>query len=220
MTDTNQLIEQLAARAKPVRPLASPWRRALVWFALAATVVAVICLVSGLRADLATAMSVPATAIEWLASTLTGLLAGYAAFLVSVPGRSPRWIWLPLPALVLWLVSIGLGCLGEWWQVGSQAFAFDDHGAQCFGMITLVSLPLTLVLLLMVRHAGAVRPAETALLATLSAAALSSAAVSLVHDGESALMVLAWHASAVALLTGLGWVLSRRLFAWIGYGRA
>ena len=220
MTDTGQLIEQLAARAKPVRPLAAPWRRASVWFALVTTVVAVICLVSGLRADLAAAMSVPATAIEWLASALTGLLAGYAAFQVSVPGHSPRWTWLPLPALVAWLTSIGLGCLGDWWLMGARAFAFDAHGVQCFVMITLVSLPLALVLLLMVRHAGAVRPAETALLGTLSAAALSSAAVSLVHDGESALMGLAWHASAVALLTGLGLALSRRLFAWIGHGRA
>lgn len=220
MVDTRQLIDQLAARATPVQPLASPSRRASVWMAFVVAAVAIIALISGLRPDLFAAMSVPATALEWVASAMTGLLAAYAVFQVSVPGRSPRWVWLPVPALAIWIGSVGLGCLGEWWQLGPQAFAFDNHGAECFGTITLISLPLILVLLLMVRHAGAVRPAETALLGALSAAALSAAGVSLIHDGESALMVLVWHVSAVALLAGLGWALSRRLFAWIGYSRA
>jgi len=80
-----------------------------------------------------------------------------------------------------------------------------------------MSLPLGLVMVLMVRHAGVVRPAPTAMLAALSAAALSSAGVSLFHNGETSLMSLLWHGGVVALLSLASLAAGERLFAWIGY---
>jgi len=216
MTDTRQLIDQLAARAAPVRPLPPPGRRALRWIVFVVAVIAAMTIVSGLRSDLFDALSTPSVAVEWMASALTGLFAAYAVFQVSVPGRSSRWAWLPVAPLMVWLGGLGLGCLGDWARLGMQAFAFDRHGAECFGAITMISLPLILILLLMVRHAGAVRPVLTALLGALSAAALSAAGVSLIHDGETALMVLLWHVGAIAVLVLLGGLFSRRLFAWVG----
>jgi hypothetical protein len=199
-----------------VRPLLPPGHRALRWIAFVVAVIATMILISGPRSDLFDALSVPSVAIEWIASAMTGLLAAYAVFQVSVPGRSVRWAWLPIAPLLVWIGGLGLGCLGDWSRLGMQAFAFDHHGAECFGAITMVSLPLILVLLLMVRHAGAVRPVLTALLGALSAAALSAAGVSLIHDGETALMVLLWHVGAIALLVLLGAVFGRWMFAWIG----
>jgi len=216
MTDTRQLIDQLAARATPVRPLLPPGQRALRWIAFVLAVIAAMVVISGLRPDLLAALSVPSVAVEWVASALTGLFAAYAVFQVSVPGRSARWAWLPVLPLVVWVGGLGLGCLGDWARMGTQAFAFDHHGAHCFGAITMISLPLILILLLMVRHAGAVRPVPTALLGALSAAALSAAGVSLIHDGETAFMVLLWHVGAIALLVLLGATFGRRLLAWIG----
>jgi len=216
MTDTRQLIDQLAARAAPVRPLLPPGRRALRWIAFVLAVIAAMTILKGPRPDLVSALSVPSAAVEWMASALTGLFAAYAVFQVSVPGRSTRWAWLPVPALLVWIGGLGLGCLGDWSRMGMQAFAFDQHGAECFGAITMISVPLILILILMVRHAGAVRPVLTALLGALSAATLAAAGVSLIHDGETALMVLLWHIGAIALLVLLGGVFGRRLFAWIG----
>jgi len=62
-----------------------------------------------------------------------------------------------------------------------------------------------------------VRPAPTAMLAALSAAALSSAGVSLFHNGETSLMSLLWHGGAVAILSLASLGMGQRLFAWIGY---
>ena len=208
MTDTRQLIDQLAARATPVRPLLSPGQRALRWIAFVVAVIVAMTVISGPRPDLFGALSRPSAAVEWMASALTGLLAADAVFQVSVPGRSARWAWLPVAPLVVWIAGLGLGCLGDWSRLGMQAFAFDHHGAECFGAITMISLPLILILLLVVRHAGAVRPVRTALLGALSAAALSAAGVSLIHDGETALMVLLWHVGAIALLVLLGGMLA------------
>lgn len=216
MTDTRTLIGDLASRAQPVRRLASPLHRTLLWAVLAAAVVSVIVAIYGLRPGFAS--SAP-KAVEWIGSVLTALLAAYSVFQISVPGRSPSWAWLPLPAMLVWLSGLGWGCLREFLQVGSGALAFQAVSWECAQAITLISVPLGLILLLMVRHAGVVRPAPTAMLAALSAAAMSAAGVSLFHEGESALMVLVWHLGAVVVLSASCWLFGRRLFGWIGHVR-
>ncbi len=219
MTDTDRLIEQLAARAAPVKRLASPLQRTLLWMVLAAMVILVIVASRGVRPGWLLDLASPAAALEWSGSLLTGLLAAYAAFQISVPGRSPSWAWLPLPAALLWMTGLSLGCLGDFARVGMQAFAFQNYSTECAWAIMLTSLPLGLVLLVMVRHAGVVRPAPTAMLTALSAAAVSAAAVSIIHEGETALMGLLWHAGTVAALSALCWLFGGQLFSWIGYAR-
>lgn len=220
MQETERLIEQLAARAAPVRPLASPARRTLRWGALAVLVVALVALGHGLRPGLWAALAVPSQAIEWAASILTGLCAAYAAFQVSVPGRSPAWALLPVPPLLVWMSGLGWGCLRDFGQSGGQAFAFQSGSWECAGAITMISVPLGLLLLVMVRHAGVVRPRQTAGLTALGAAGLSAAGVTLFHHGESSLMVLLWHLGAVIVLSLACRACGRQLFAWIGHVRA
>lgn len=212
---TELLIDQLAARADAVRPLSSPMQRTFAWLAWAAVVTALAISAFGLRPDLVDALRVPSVALEWIGSVLTSVLAAYAAFQISVPGRSAKWVWLPVPAVVLWLAGVGTGCLGDWLSAGIAAFAYEPRSWHCSRAILTISLPLGLAMLIMVRHAGASRPAPTALLGALSAAALSAAAVSLFHHGESALMVLAWHLGAVAAIMLTSLALNRRLFAWV-----
>jgi len=219
MTDTNHLIDQLAARAQPVRPLAAPLRRSMVWVASAASLLAVLTAVYGPRPGLASELSAAPALIEWIASVLTGLLATYAAFQISIPGRSPAWMWLPAPALILWLGSLGWGCIRDHARMGHDAFLIELTSSECAAAITMTSIPLGLLMLLMVRHAGVVRPASTAMLAALSAAALAAAGVSLHHSGETALMVLLWHVGAVAVLSLACLVFGRSLFSWIGYAK-
>lgn len=219
MTETRRLIEQLAARAAPVKRLPSPLLRTIVWLLLAATVAGIIIASLGLRLDFAQAANSPGAVIEWSGSVLTGALAAYAAFRVSVPGHSPSWAWLPLPAALLWMTGLCVGCLQDLKQLGMHAFAFQNHSAECAWAITFTSLPIGLVMLLMVRHAGVVRPGPTALLTALGASAVSAAVVSLIHEGETALMGLLWHGGAVAVLTTVSWLFGQRLFSWIGYAR-
>lgn len=219
MTDTRRLIDQLAARAEPVRPLSSPLRRTALWVVLAAMLIAMIASVYGLRTGLLADLAQAPLLLEWIASVLTGLLAAYAVFQISVPGRSPRWMWLPVPALLLWLGGLGWGCLRDYARLGADAFLMEAVSSECAVAITMTSVPLGLLMLVMVRHAGVVRPAPTAMLVALSAAALSAAGVSLYHGGETALMVLLWHLGAVVVLSLLCLLFGRPLFAWIGYAK-
>lgn len=219
-TDTSRLIDQLSSRAAPVRRMSSPLRRTLGWLALALVVVAIIVSNFDVRAGWIRVMASPDATFEWAMSLLTGVLAAYAVFQVSVPGRNPRWAWLPLPTALLWIAGLCVGCMRDVVVNAGTGLAFNANGMECMRAITMTSIPLGLVLLLMVRHAGVVRPRPTALLVMLCAAALSSSAVSLIHDGsESSLMVLLWHVGAVLLLSLLSLLFSRRMFAWIGYTR-
>ncbi len=219
MHDTSTLIEQLSARATPVRRLSSPLRRTLAWLLIATAVIAVVTASKGLRPGLLQSMAQGPMAMEWIASVVTGVLAAYAVFQISVPGRSPLWAWLPMPPMLLWISGLGWGCVADFARMGSEAFAYQGASWDCARAITFISVPLGMVLLLMVRHAGVVRPAPTAMLAALSAAAFSAAGVSLFHPGESALMVLLWHVGAVLLLSILCWLFGRQLFGWIGHAR-
>ena len=219
MTDTHDLIDQLAARARPVRRLASPMRRTALWTFAASLVIGLVALAYGPRPDFIEALADGPTLLEWTASIVTGLLAAYATFQISVPGRSPSWAWMPVPALLAWLFAVAWGCAADFARLGSDAFAMQYGSWECAVAITATGVPLGLVMLLLVRHAGVVRPAATAMLAALSAAALSAAGVSLYHHGESALMVLTWHVGAVALLSLLSLAFGRSLLGWIGHAR-
>lgn len=217
MRSTDELIAELARGATPVRRLPPPWRRTLRWLALVSVVLALTVAGHGLRPELAEWSLQPWALAEIGLALATGLAAAVAVFHLALPGRPSQWAWLPLPFALAWLASLGLGCLGEWRTLGGPALVLHVD-PECARAIALTSLPVGLVLLLMVRHAGPVRPVAVAGLAALAASALSSAGVSLIHGGESALMILAWHAGAVALLCLASALMGRRLFAWIGAG--
>src|SRR6478752_6220650 len=173
MTETQQLIERLAGRAQPVKPIGSPMKRTLAWALAAAILIALVSTSFGVRPHMWKTMTSPGEAIEFIGSILTGLCAAYAAFQISVPGRSGSWAWLPVLPLALWLAGIGVGCVGDFEAMGLAAFGLQTHSGECARAILVMSLPLGLVMVLMVRHAGVVRPAPTAMLAALSAAAWS-----------------------------------------------
>ena len=216
MNPTDDLIRQLAARAVPVRPLAPAWLRACAWLLVSAGVIVLATSFFGMRPQWPDPLRDPVGGLEWFGGALTGVLAAFAVFQLSVPGRDPRWAWLPVPALLLWTGGVGLGCLVEWLQAGPS---FDPRAMSCAREVALVGLPIAAVLLLMVRHAALARPRATALLGGLAAAALSSAGVSLFHVGETAAMVLVGHLLAVLVLSALCALASRVLFRSVGAWR-
>lgn len=208
---TEDLIEHVAAAAKPVRRLPAPFAMALAWLAFVLIVTALIVLWKGWRPNLAAQLAETQVLVPWLASIATGVLAVLAAVHLAVPDRSSRWRWLPLPAFVLWVATLGAGCLADWRLAGPEGLRLAP-GADCLPEIVLISLPLALLLFAMLRHAAAVRPVSTTLTGALAVSALASAGMELFHAADGALTVLVWHAGTVTVLVALFGFIARPLF--------
>ena len=206
---TPELIDLLARNATPVRRLRPPLARAALWLLLAGFLFALLTIAHGLRPDWEHQAARPTFVIGIVASLATGVLAAIAAFLVSLPDRSPRWALLPVPALLAWVSTIGYGCLTNWVTIGPDGMHLGET-ARCFATMTLVSLPLSLAMYAMLRHAARLRPTAVTLIGSVAVAALTATALSLFHPLDAAVLVLASNFGVAALIVSAGALLARR----------
>ena len=209
MITTPELIALLAANARPVRRLRPPLVRAGLWLLLAAAVFVLLALSHGVRQDLAQRAEQPVFVIGIVASLVTGILAAIASFLISLPDRSRAWILLPVPALVVWVSTVSYGCLTNWVSIGPNGMRVGE-AARCFATLMLTSLPLSLALYLMLRHAALLRPTAVTITGSLAVAAITATALSLFHDLDATVMVLMWNLGIAAMIVAVGGVLGIR----------
>ena len=214
MIKTPDLIASLAANATPVRRLRPPVMRAACWLLLAAVVLTLLAINQGIRPDLAQRLREATFAAGLAASLLTGVLAAIAAFLVSLPDRSRRWLLLPMPALVLWLSNIGYQCLVQWIDIGPDGVSLGE-AARCFATLVLTSLPLSLAMLVMLRYAAPLRPTAVTLMGSLAVAAITATALSLFHTIDATMMILMWNVGTAIMFVALAGVFGRKMFRWV-----
>lgn len=214
MITTPDLIEALAANATPVRRLRPPLARATFWLSVAAVILVLLAVSHGARPDLAQRLQQPTFVVSILASLLTGILAAIASFLVSLPDRSRGWLLLPLPALIVWLSTIGYGCLTDWVDIDAGSLRMGE-AARCFATLVLTSVPLSLLMFVMLRHAAPLRPLPVALAGSLAVAGMTASALSLFHAFDATVMILMWNLGSAALLVGLGTFLGRKMLSWL-----
>jgi len=207
-----RLIGALAADLAPVRRLAPPSLRALGWLGVvAATAVALASF-----ADLAPLCHRLAGATDmWVAvvgSTATAILAAIAAFQLSMPDARRAWALLPLPAALLWIGASGMGCFRTW--LAPETHVADMSEARdCLMFILGLSVPLSALLILMLRRACSLQPGLTAVIGGLAVAAAAATLLNFFHPFDAAATDLAVHAGAVALVIAANRIFSGRLLA-------
>jgi len=206
---TPDLIDAMARGLTPVRRLRPPLVGAGCWLLLAVLVLALLAVGQGMRPDLAQRLREVGFVAGMAASLLTGVCAAIAAFLASLPDRSRWWLLLPAPALVLWLSTLGYQCLTGWVSFDPDGMRLGET-ARCFATLVLTGLPLSLAMLVMLRHAAPLRPTGTAVAGSLAVAALTASALTLFHDLDASVMILVWNLGTTALIVGLGAPLGRR----------
>jgi hypothetical protein len=210
---TEDLIQALAADAKPVRRLASPMVRLGVWFAVSVAYAGLIVLAMGLRPDIQARLADTRFAVELGATFMTSVLAAAAAFCAGCPGR-PIWErFAPLPALGLWFWSLGDGCWRSFVQGGAQGLPLQLD-LVCLPSILLVSIVPGVLILIMIRQGAPIAPISTTALAALAAGALGATALRLFHAQDASVMVLVWQFGSVAMLAGLGALTGRHILRW------
>ena len=207
--DISRLIGDLGADLKPVRRLPPPWLRALVWLGVVVVGALVLVATRTLLPALGIIGNDPFMLPGAYASLATAALAAIAAFELSLPDRSDAWIWLPLPALVVWIALNGLGCLATLAIPGTQTTPFQFM--VCLSLIVAISVPLTVAMIVMVRRARPLRPLRVATLGGLAASGAAATLLILIHPHDSAVLDLAAHGGAVAVTIGLNVLLGGRL---------
>lgn len=207
---SEELIGRLSAELRPVRRMPRPAWQALIWLTLAASAIAVAVAWAGFRPDIGQRMQLAFDVGQWIAAILTGIAAAFAAAMLARPDRPASWAWLPVPPLAAWFATLGWGCMADLDRLGPDAMR-PHTSWSCFRFILGLGTPLTAALLLLLRHAGPVRPTPVLVLSGLASAALCSAGLTLFHYLDAALMVLLWHGCAAAAVAAMGLLLGRPL---------
>ena len=214
MITTPDLIAALVEDATQVRRLRPPLARATAWLIFAVLLIAALGALHGLRTDLAEHLLQPVFTLGIVASFVTGVLAAVAAFLVSLPDRSRLWLLLPAPSVAVWMSTIGYGCLTDWVSLEPDGVRVGDT-LRCFVTLILTGLPLSLVFLVMLRHAAPLRPTMVAITGSLSVAAITATALSVFHNLDATVMILIWNLGTSVLIIALACTLGPKMFSWV-----
>jgi hypothetical protein len=204
------LILRLTAELAPVRRLPSPPRRAFIWLASVAALAFALTAIADRPAVAARLAAAPDMWLSVIGSALTIVLAALAAFELSLPDRSARWALLPLPAVLLWLGASGAGCLRTWLVPGVHPADLNDT-KDCIGFIVALSVPLSALLLVMLRRGHTLRPGLTAAVAGFASAAAAATLLVLFHPYDASATDVVVHVAAVALVIGANQVFGGRV---------
>jgi len=214
VSKTSDLIDSLVDSATPVRRLAPPLLRTCIWLALAALILALLCVAHGVRPDLPMRLRQPIFVFSMFGALATAVLAAFASFKLNLP-ESPRWwVLLPLPGFAMWVSTIGYGCLTDWISMNPNGIQLGE-AARCFATLLMTSVPLSIAMAIMLRFAALLRPTIVSAVAGLAIAAMTSFALSLLHNLDASIMILIWNLGMAALIAGMASALGRPLLAWV-----
>jgi hypothetical protein len=206
------LIARLASGLRPVTRLRPPWMRAASWLALSGAIAVLLALVKDLHPIAARLMAAPDMWLSVVGSALTAVLGAWATFQLSLPDRSGAWALLPLPSALLWLGASGLGCLRTWLLPGMHPADMGET-FQCFRFIVGLSLPLSVLLVVMLRRAAPLRPGLASVVGGLAVAAAAATLLVFAHPYDASATDLAVHVIAVALVVIANRAIGGRLLA-------
>jgi hypothetical protein len=206
----DRLVQALGADLRPVRRLAPPSLRVLTWLTTLGAVGLALAMVSDVAALMHRLMAAPDMWLAAMGSMLTTVFAAMAAFELSLPDRKAAWALLPLPALLLWIGASGMGCLRTWSPADADPMPLDQP-AHCLIYILGMSLPLSLILILMLRRGFSLRPNLTAIIGGLACASAAATLLNLIHPYDATATDLAVHAFAIIIVIIANTIFGRRV---------
>jgi hypothetical protein len=208
------LIRRLARDLEPVRRLVSPRRQILLWLGCLLTVAVPLALTHEPATLVERLGAVPEICLGLMSSMLTALLGAAAAFMLSRPDRPRIWALLPTPAAALWIVIGAVGCLRHGGITDADGATPIGTGT-CFFLILGTAVPISALLMVLVRRGYPLRPELTSLLCGLAGAAAAATITNIVHPHDAGASHLALHgllmgAIVISNCTAGYWVLNTK----------
>ncbi len=208
--ETADLIRSLADNVKPVKRLRPPLIRSSAWVLMALGLMVLLTAVHGPRPQFGERLKDVMFLTGMLSSLATGVLAAIATFFISLPDRSRLWMVLPLPAIVVWMSTIGYQCFAGWVDLPPGAVTVEA-ASSCLLTLIVTSVPLSLMMTAMLRYAALLRPISVTLLGSLAISGVTCSALAMFHPLDATIMVLGWNLGTAVLLAGIATLLSRRI---------
>jgi hypothetical protein len=213
---TEQLIDQLTEKLKPVRVAKLRAGAALLWtLALLGLCLALISVI-GVRPDLRSA-TIPARIACGLLGSVVLLIGAVAGFIrLLIPAR-PAPVWT-VPSLILGALLIAASSVATYGSLGASSLndwaGLDASGWRCTGTLTLFAFLLSLPMILAARRYAPTELAKAGLF--LASAAVSGAfAILLVHcPSDDLVHVVAYHLIPSTLLAAGASTLLARTLRW------
>jgi hypothetical protein len=203
------LIQGLAANLAPVRRVAPPLLRTIFWLGAVAIATLVLAAFADLRAIEHRLTAAPDMWLAVAGSALTAVLATMAAFQLSVPDGKTIWALVPIPSALLWAGASGLGCLRTWLIPGTHDASLGE-AKDCFVFIVGLSIPLSAMLILMLRRGYSLWPNLMGVMGGLAVAAASATLLNFFHPFDAAATDLSVHAVAVTVVVFANQLLAYR----------
>lgn len=187
-----------------------PWPpalRAVLWLD-AVLLVAVALALAGKPPALAAAVEDVWLLLALAGSLLTAVLGALSAFHLCAPSNHQMWTLLPVPAMVLWALASALGYLtlpagvDPWGNTLAQA-------GECLQFLLGAGLPLLGLLVFMLWRVAPVVPRRVLVMGAAASAGAAASLLTLVHPHASSLADLCAHATALAVVLGIGAAVQR-----------
>ncbi|HYN05982.1 MAG TPA: NrsF family protein [Vicinamibacterales bacterium] len=212
---TEDLIVQLAQKARPVTPLAPPVARLAAWTVGAVIFVVLGVAVIGIRVDGWAKLQQARYLVELLLTIAIGILAAAAALVLGIPAaeRTRLQRWLPLVAAGAWAGLLGRDVLLGG-SVAARLLQLPIHLACILEIAGLAILP-GLILFGMLRRSAPLRLEWAAGLSGLAALAVAAAGTQLICPVDDPAHLFIGHFIPVAGLAIVGAVLGRRRLNWL-----
>jgi len=196
---TSALIERLTSQAVPIKPLLSPWLRAAALLVPVLGLMTAIALASGNPTRVTDHFSDPVFTLALAGSLLTGIFASVAAFMLSVPGRTESWMWLPAAPGMIWLTASTVQCYRHVEEYGIHDYS-PFASADCFVFILMAGTPIAVATHFLLRRALPTNLIGVTALAGLAAAALAAALLAFFHPAGTDPVDFITHLVAVSAL--------------------
>jgi hypothetical protein len=209
-TSHDRLIHGLAADLKPVKRLPRPVLRALAWLGVVLAIAVALAAFADVDAMWQRLAASPDLWLAVIGSAGTAICAAIAAFELSLPDAPRAWAALPLPAAMLWIAASGLGCLRTWIAPQTHVATMGE-ARDCLIFIVALSVPLSALLIAMLRRAYPLNIGLTAAVGGLAVAAAAATLLNFFHPYDAAATDLVVHAVAVAIVIAVNGALAGRL---------
>lgn len=215
MTNTTELIAQLAHDSKSVQPLRTPR-----FYAYGVMSVCILYLLGaqwflGIRPDIFVQLTRPLFVLEISALLTLFFLSIFAAIILMRPDNDAHRgvLQLPFLALVLLFFSIAL----QWMlPVDSKMVmpAFSVQGRECALCIAVLSLVPSAMLFSLLRKGANTMPARAGIYSVLAASAIGCITQRIAEMNDSLMHLVVWHYLPTLLFAALGAWLGKRLLRW------